>query len=556
MTHPHDESHPAPPGPPHEEMPEGAEAAPPGVRSMALVRWALVGLMAVAAVASWAYFTRSGSQAVSRAAARFMCPMHPSVLSERPGSCPICGMDLVPIAGGEGQASASPASTAAPARKAAGKYWCPMHPEVTSDDPNAVCERCGGMKLVPREKGHGEQASAAQGRYWCPMHPEVSSDDPNAVCEKCGGMKLVPREQVPGLVPVDVSADRVQLIGMKTAAAVEQKLAPTVRTVGIVTADEGSISVVSSYISGWVEELMATQSGEKVRKGQVLARVYSPDLATAQINYLNAIKWVRDQPGGQAPATSATMESDARARLLLLGIGEPDIQELERNRKPLRALSVRAPVDGYVGRRGVQVGTYITPGQELFEIADLSTVWVVADVYEAEIERVKVGQKASLTLQSMPGQVFLGKVAFVYPVVNPTSRTIQVRMDFRNPGLKLRPGMFADVNLDLGAVEGLVIPADALVETGESQYVFVSLPGGRFEPRRVRVGVRSGDRVQVLEGVAAGERVVTTANFLIDSESRLRAAIQGFSGGPEAAAPPAGHAHGEPAAPPAHDGGK
>jgi multidrug efflux pump subunit AcrA (membrane-fusion protein) len=480
---------------------------------MALVRWALVGLMAVAAAASWIYFTRSGSQAVSRAAASFICPMHPSVLSERPGSCPICGMDLVPIAGAGGSADAgAQPRAAAPAKAAAGKYWCPMHPEVTSDDPNAVCEKCGGMKLVPRE-------------------------------------------QVPGLVPVDVSADRVQLIGMKTAPVLQQKLAPTVRTVGIVTADEGSIVVVTSYISGWVEELMVTQSGEKVRKGQPLARVYSPDLATAQINYLNAIKWVRDQPGGQAPAAAATLESDARARLVLLGISDPDIQELERNRKPLRALNVRAPADGYIGKRNAQVGMYITPGQELFEIADLSTVWVIADVYESEIERVKVGQKSSITMQSLPGQVFFGKVAFIYPVVNPASRTIQVRMDFRNPGLKLRPGMFADVNLDLGAVEGLVIPADALVETGESQYVFVSLPGGRFEPRRVRVGVRSGDRVQVLEGVSAGERVVTTANFLIDSESRLRAAIQGFGGGPEAAAPPTGHAHGEPPAPRPHGGG-
>jgi Cu(I)/Ag(I) efflux system membrane fusion protein len=391
------------------------------------------------------------------------------------------------------------------------------------------------------------------------MHPEVSSDDPSAICEKCGGMRLVPREQVPGLVPVDVSADRIQLIGMKTAAVTMQKLAPTIRTVGIVTPNEGGVVIVSAYASGWIEALLVSQSGERVRKGQALAKLYSPGLATAQLNFLNAIKWVRDQPNLNPTTQSpSTIESDARTRLSLLGISDPDIHEIETTRKPLRAVNIRSPIDGYIGKRTAQAGLYVSPGQELFELADLSSVWVVADVYESDIGRVKVGQRASISLQAVPGKIFHGKVSFIYPVVSPTSRTVQVRMDFRNPELVLRPGMFADVTFDLGAVDGLAVPSDALVETGESQYVFVALPGGRFEPRRVTVGVHTGQRVQILSGVSAGEKVVTTANFLIDSESRLRAAIQGFgAAGEEAAEPlPPEHAHGGamPAAGPEHGG--
>jgi Cu(I)/Ag(I) efflux system membrane fusion protein len=586
MTTPSDPQAPPPGGAPHEELPEGDEAPPPGVRTMAVVRWALVALMALAAGSAWIYFARTGHEAVDRDEAKFICPMHPAVLSERPGSCPICGMDLVPIEGRGGEAARGPRSTKGTATSTAqatsagapaqGKYWCPMHPEVSSDDPNAICTKCGTMKLLPRPAPDAKAAAApataatppsppagkAEGRYWCPMHPEVSSDDPNAICEKCGGMKLVPREQVAGLVPVDISSDRVQLIGMKTAPVTEQALAPSLRTVGIVTANEGAVVIVSSYTSGWIEELLVSQSGERVRKGQPLAKLYSPDLATAQLNYLNAIKWLRDQPNLNPPQNPSTIESDARTRLALLGITDGDIQEIEAQRKPLRAINIRAPIDGYVGKRTAQAGLFVSPGQELFEIADLSTVWVVADVSESEIARLRMGQKATITLQALPGQAFVGRVSFIYPVVNPATRTVQVRVEVKNPGLRLRPGLFADVVLDVGAVHGLVIPSEALVETGDAQYAFVAQPGGRFEPRKVTVGVRAGDRVQILHGLSAGERVVTTANFLIDSESRLRAAIQGFGGGAEATAAPApagtpapGHEHGN-AKPAEHGGAK
>jgi RND family efflux transporter MFP subunit len=467
-----------------EPLPEGREAPPPGVRTMAVVRWGLIGLMAVAAVAAWTYFARTGHEVAERAEARFVCPMHPSVLSERAGSCPVCGMDLVPIASlGEG-----------------GKGGVGAH-------------------------AHGD---AAPGKYWCPMHPEVASDDPSATCEKCGGMKLIPREQVPGLTTVEVGQDRVQLIGVRTATAVVEKLAPTLRTVGMVAPDEGATGVVTSRVTGWVEKVMVTQSGERVKKGQPLAKIYSLELNSAQINYLNAIKWTRDWSAGQSQQGTQALEVDARQRLVLAGFTPADIKELEEKKAPLEFLSVRAPIDGYVVRRDVQVGAYVTPGQELYEIADIANVWVVADVYEADIGRVKAGQKAVLSLQALPGETFGGKVAYLFPAVNPASRTMQARIVVPNSKGRLRPGMYADVTIDLGVTEGISIPADALVDTGEAQYVFVALGGGRFEPRPVTVGARTADRVQILRGVHPGENVVTTANFLIDSESRLRAAIQGY----------------------------
>ncbi len=477
-------------------LPEGEEAPPPGVRTMGIVRWALVGLMALAAVAAWVHPLGIAPRSV-RAAAQYQCPMHPSIITAQPGACPICGMDLVRI---DEKSSSSAASTKGPSAAAGasarnggpGAYWCPMHPEVTSNDPEAVCEKCGGMKLVPRPK---EPASA-----------------------------------VPGLVRIDLTPERIQLIGMRTAQVTREQLWPTLRTVGFVTADEGGIAIVAARFPGWIEQLLVTQSGTYVKKGQPLVRIYSPDLIAAQQAYLNAIRWESEKSTAPSQGTSL-IERDARARLQLTGMSDEDVNELARTRQPMRALFARSPIGGYVGRKTAVTGLYVQPGAELFEIADLSTVWVIADVYESEIDRVRVGQKATITVPAVSGLHFAGQVSFVYPAVSAGSRTLQVRIAVKNPGLRLRPGMFANVTLDLGAVAGLVVPSEAVVDTGEYQYLFVARQGGRFEPRQLRLGSRGEGKVQVLEGVTEGETVVTTANFLVDSESRLRAAIEGFAGG-------------------------
>jgi Cu(I)/Ag(I) efflux system membrane fusion protein len=481
--------------------------------------------------------------------------MHPSVLQDRPGECPICGMDLVRVNG----APAPEAAATAHARDsdhgrahAEGRYWCPMHPEVTSDDPNATCPKCNGMKLVPRDAAKMAKAAAAAGAgaYWCPMHPEIASDDPNATCPKCGGMKLQPRPgprgrpggPVPGLAAVEIDAERTQLTGMRTAGVARGRLAPQLRTVGFVTANESSVAIVAPRFTGWVEDLKVAQSGQRVEKGQVLATVYSPELLAAQQVYLNAARWAGDTASQAGGGAAAGQDADPRKRLQLLGVAKQDIDQLSKNGQPLSLMPVRAPVGGYIARKSALPGLYVTPGTELFQIADLSTVWVVADVYEHDMSRIAVGQRARLLLAAYPGESFTGKVQFIYPAVNPESRTLQARMEFKNPGMRLRPGMYGDVVIELEPAEGLMVPSEAVVDTGELQYVFLARPGGRFEPRVIRLGARGEERVQVLDGLAEGDVVVTTANFLVDSESRLRAAIEGF-GAPHAERGESGERH-------------
>ncbi|HET9594944.1 MAG TPA: efflux RND transporter periplasmic adaptor subunit [Anaeromyxobacteraceae bacterium] len=480
-----------------EALPEGEEDAPPGVRAAAAVRWALVGLMAIAALGAWASWAGIGAR-LSRPAAAYMCPMHPSVVQDRKGDCPICGMDLVLVDASRQAASAPPPAAAAAASK---KFWCPMHPEIESDDPEARCPRCGGMKLVLRPGPAGKPGGAP-----------------------------------PGLVPLEIGAERTQLMGMRTAKVTRQRLAPQLRTVGFVSANESHLAIVAARFTGWVESLEVTQTGQKVEKGQVLATVYSPELLTAQQVYINAAKWADKQGATGGAAIGGSLDADARKRLELLGIAREDIVRVGQAGQPQLALPLRAPVAGYVARKAALPGLYLQPGTELFQIADLSSVWVVADVYERDMSRVRVGQGAQLLLSAYPGESFAGRVQFIYPAVNPESRTLQARMEFRNPGLRLKPGMFGDVVIALDATDGLAVPSDAVVDTGEVQYVFVSRPGGRFEPRVVRLGARGDGKVQVLEGLAEGDAVVTSANFLVDSESRLRAAVEGFAPAAAAAA--------------------
>jgi Cu(I)/Ag(I) efflux system membrane fusion protein len=501
------EGHATPPGQHQDALPEGEERTPAGARTMAVVRWALVALMALAAVAAWvdhALTARATGQAVG---VRYVCPMHPQIVTDQKGECPICGMGLVP-AGPTTGGAAGPTGGAAVAQGPA-RYTCPMHPEFVTDRPEARCPSCG-MKLVPRVAG-------------APVAPP------------------------PGLTTVELSPDRIQLIGMKSALATREVLSASIRAVGFVAAAETGLVSVNTRFSGWIEELVVAQTGQLVQKGEALASIYSPELLNAQQVYLNALKWTAQRADGAAQGPVASdLQRDARLRLELLGVAGVDIDTLTASGQPQRAVPVRSPVRGYVARKSVLKGLYVQAGTELFQLADLSTVWVLVDVYESEISRVKVGQRAAFEPKSSPGRKFAGRVQFIYPALNTGSRTLQARVELANPSLELRPGMFGDVALELGGAQAVVIPSDALIDTGEHQYVFVDRGGGRFEPRPVKAGWSGDGRTAVLEGLAEGERVVTTANFLLDSESRLRAAVEGFNAAPGPGAPPS-----PPAAPPA-----
>lgn len=557
----------------HEPMPEGEEEAPPGTRVMAVFRWSLVVLMAFAAVGSILHVTGALQKLRGEQEAkgpRYHCPMHPSIISDQPGDCPICSMSLVPIE--ESGTGASKVQTTGAEgheghrHEASDPYLCPMHPEETGTSADARCPVCK-MKMEPRPDAG---TASAKGAYWCPMHPHVTSDDPNARCPECGGMKLLPRPKddgamtgmgdmagmnmepagagfdagVDGLVPIELKPERVQLIGMKTAVARTATLESELRAVGFVTADEQRLSQVTTRFAGWIEKLSVNETGQRVKKGQVLASIYSPELLTAQQELLSARRWSQGGEGQKTAAAVANgMVSDAATKLRLLGVAEHEIDQILETGQPLRSLPLRSSADGYVLSKNAFEGAYVQPGTELFRLADLSRVWVLADVYEYELSRVKVGQGAALSLAAYPGRKFAGKLAYIYPTVESSTRTIRVRLEFKNPKLELKPGMYGEVLVESGASEeAVLIPREAVVDTGELQYVFVATAPGRFEPRRVQVGARSGDDVQIQKGVKAGETVVTTGNFLLDSESSLRFRVSGPSfggGGGEKAAPSA-----------------
>jgi Cu(I)/Ag(I) efflux system membrane fusion protein len=313
---------------------------------------------------------------------------------------------------------------------------------------------------------------------------------------------------------------------MRTSIVKRAQIAGDLRTVGVVAANERGLAQITIRFAGWIEKLLVSETGEHVRRGQVLATVYSPDVLRAEQELLVTRGW-----GGQGDVKG--LEETARRRLELLGISGQEIDEVLRVGKAPDAIAIRSPVDGTIVGKNAVVGLAIQPGTVLFQVADLSTVWVTADVHESDVSRVHIGQTARFEPSSSAGEPQNGKVKFIYPIVDAQSRSLTVRLELKNrfdrSGPKLRPGMYGNVYLALPATAGLMVPSEAVVDTGETRYLFVAKDGGHFEPRLVKIGARENDTVEILTGVSEGETVVTTGNFLVDSESRLRAAIEGQS---------------------------
>lgn len=519
---------------------EETERSLPGTGLVSTLRWVMLGAALLGAGFSIALAVGGGG-GFGQAQVRYHCPMHPTVVSDRPGSCPICGMDLVPIKEGETTAvdahdhhhghdeidmEALAVEVAEALGAKPGQWVCPMvEDEVVSDEPG-TCDKCGmALVQVPEEK---EPRPSGPTLYTCPMHPEVQHEGPGK-CPKCG-MYLVSSLRVPGegggvsgLAEVTIPSDRVERLGVRTALAEKGRLGGQVRTVGVVTADEGRRYVVQARFSGWIEELLVDETGKEVEKGQPLLRIYGPELYAAQLEYLDALKWRPE------------LRQAAEQRLTLMGIASADLANLRRTGKPQRSMVLRAPGSGYVLRKEAVAGAYVSPGTVLFEVADLSKVWVLADVFEQEIPRVRAGLGATFAAPARPSDRFLGEVTFVYPTVEPSTRTMKVRLEIPNEGTLLRPGMFGDVRLEVESPEGILVPRDAVIDSGDHVYAIVARGGGRFAPREVHVTGRAGEHVMVI-GLEEGEKVVTSAGFFIDAESRLRAALSGLGGG--------GHDHG------------
>ena len=420
------------------------------------------------------------------AAALYQCPMHPSVVQDHPGNCPICGMKLIELK--KGQAQPEPASTAAPARRVL-FYRSPMDSKQTSK--------------LPRKDEMGMD-------YLPVYEDELPSAPPIA-----------------GLAAVDIDPARQQLIGLKTTEVSQGSVGGAWRTVGRVAIDETRVRHINLKVSGFVEKIYVDFVGKRVRKGDPLFSIYSPELLSAQEEYLIAVKTQGSAavPGSPFKDGAGGLVAAARRKLALWDVPESEIVRLENGGSPEKTLTLYSPLSGVVTRKDVVDGMKLDAGAMPYEIVDLSTVWVLADVYESELRFVNRNMPASLKLNAFPNRDFKGKVLFIDPLLDPQTRTVKVRLSFANPDGELRPEMFGEVVL-LGAPrDGLSIPVDAVIDSGTEKLVFVAVGAGKFQPRAVKLGSSDGLGVEVLSGLSLGERVVTRANFLVDSESRLRASL-------------------------------
>lgn len=334
-----------------------------------------------------------------------------------------------------------------------------------------------------------------------------------------------------GFTGIQISPERQQLIGVKTDGVAKRELTKVIRTVGIIEADETKIARVSIKFSGWINDVFVNYVGIYVERGQPLFTVYSPDLVSTQQEYLLALR-AQDSFGkssfSEISSGARSLLEATRERLLLWDIPESEIRRIQMSGEPLKYLTLYSPISGYVTKREAFPQKMIIPNDVVFEIVDLSTVWLLADIYEYELPLVKKGQEAILTLSYYPEETFPGNVTYVYPTLETKTRTVKVRFEFKNKDMKLKPGMYANAELKVPLGERLSVPEDSVIDTGERNIVFVATGDGYFEPREIKVGQKAEGYYEVLNGLKVGEQVVRSADFLIDSESRLKAALESF----------------------------
>ena len=393
------------------------------------------------------------------------CGMHPNVIAEEPGQCPICGMNLTPV------------------------------------------------KQAAADEGHDIEAGHASG----------AGEEPAAPPEETAGST---RDAVIVIDPVTI-----QNIGVQTAAVRERPLTRSIRTVGHLDYNEEMFSRINVKYAGWIEKLYVNETGQQVGAGDPLLDIYSPELVAAQEEYLLAFQHLRNLEGSAFDSIAKGAESllDAsRRRLLYWDVTEDQIRELEARGAITRTLTIYAPSKGIVVERMAELGMRVTPGMDMYRMADLSTIWAFAHVYDADAPWLSPGLTAEMELPYNPGKVYRGRIDYIYPYLDQASRDIKIRLEFPNRNLELKPQMYANIRLSArGERPVLVIPGNAVIHSGERNVVFVALEGGRFEPREVTLGMEGEDGyVQAASGVSEGEQVVTSAQFLIDSESRLQEAIQ------------------------------
>jgi Cu(I)/Ag(I) efflux system membrane fusion protein len=385
-------------------------------------------------------------------------------------------------------------------------FFRPNHPTTVSAP--------AGNAEVPAHKGHemGGETQPAQ-------------EDDTILAQN---QTLAPSEN-----SMFISPERLQSIGVKFEPAQRRPLERTIRTVGRVEVDERQLARVTVKLEGWIDRLFVNYTGEHVKQGQVLFTLYSPELVATQEEYLIALRSSRTLGQSEFPEVAAgakALLAASRRRLLLWDIQESHIRDLERTGEVLTTLPIHAPLSGTVINKMAVAGLQTKPGDELYTIANLSHIWIVGDIYEYELPLIEIGQTASVSLSYAPDISVKARIGFIYPTVDPQTRTAKVRFELDNPGERLKPGMYTNLELKIPLGVRLAVSKDAILESGERQIIFIHLGGGRLEWRNAKTGLRSGNWVEILEGVQEGEHVVTSANFLIDSESQLKSAVGGMPG--------------------------
>jgi len=451
-------------------------------------------LAVVGAIGVIAWYGESGGRHAAHADAEYFCPMHPTIVRDKPGECPICGMKLEKRAA-PGAAATTPGPST-PAERRVLFYRHPMDPSIHSDRP---AKDSMGMDYVPVYEEQAQGAPTAEGR-----------------------------------AAIKVPPDRAQLLGIRSVPVDSGFTGGTVHTVGRVAMDERRREVVHAKYEGYVEKLFVDFTGKPVRKGQPLLAIYSPELAAAQKEYLVA-RGAQTRLGDSSVPGVATggaeLAEASRQRLRSFDVGPEEIAALEKTGTPRPTVTLRSPVSGVVIDKTAVEGMKVSPADRLYEIADLSHVWILAEVYEKDLGSVRVGLPARVTLATQPGGEWRGTVTFVSPTVKPDTRTVEARIEVDNAFGALKPDMFVDVSLESAPSSALTVPESAVIPTGERTLVFVDKGDGHYEPREVALGARVPGGYEVRRGLTAGERVVVSANFLLDSESSLRAAIARATGG-------------------------
>lgn len=434
-------------------------------------------------------------------------------------------------------------------------YTCGMHPDIISDEPGncPICE----MKLTPlKSKKSGEKKERTV-LYWvAPMDPNERYDSPG---KSAMGMDLVPvyEDEVAGGGIVEIDPVTAQNMNVKIAEVESGILSKQITTNGLLKTDETREYHVNARTDGWVEKLYVNYTGQKIKKGDKLLEIYSPKLISAQKEYLAALKY-RDKLSSSSIKNVASggeaLIAAAYEKLVFFGMSYPEIFELENNGTVKEFVSIVSPIDGTVLNKNVVEGQKIKPGEQLFHIANLNKIWVIADIYENEINSLAIGDNAVITIPGYYGEQFPGKITFIYPTVDNKTHTVKVRIELSNISDKLKPGMVADVAIKgESSNSGPIIPESAVIRSGKNNVAIVALGEGKFKPVNVTLGLYADSKFRVTDGLAPGMKVVTSAQFLIDSESNLKEALDDFSKGSPPAKTNNAHSEEKPAIMSEHD---